>query len=132
MKKHKCDCHKHKHQVCDICQNVTTKGKDKNPLTFDELRRVNYERCNKDIRPIDEWSPLEWGGAMAGEAGELCNFLKKLRRGSKVKKKDIAHELADVVTYADLVAARMDIDLGEAVREKFNLVSKRWGSKYRL
>lgn len=106
--------------------------KKKQQLTFEQLRKINYARCNNDIRPIDEWSPLEWGGALAGETGELCNFLKKMRRGSKIKKKDLAHELADIITYADLVAARLDIDLGEAVREKFNLVSKRWGSKYRL
>jgi predicted DNA-binding transcriptional regulator AlpA len=24
-----CDCHNHKNQVCDICQNVTGKEKDK-------------------------------------------------------------------------------------------------------
>ena len=128
----KCDCHKHKNQVCDICQKVTGKKKDKDLLTFDKLREVNHARCVQDIRPIESWTPLEWGGALAGETGELCNLLKKLRRGEKIKKSDMAHELADIITYADLVAIALDIDLGEAVREKFNIVSKRWKSKYRL
>lgn len=44
----------------------------------------------------------------------------------------LALELADVVTYADLLAARMDIDLGEAVREKFNEVSDRVKSRITL
>jgi len=104
----------------------------KSKLTFSELREVNLARCNENFRPIDDWTPLEWGGALAGESGELCNFLKKLRRGEHIKKKHIAHELADVVTYADLTAARLGIDLGEAVREKFNIVSKKKKSKYRL
>lgn len=106
--------------------------KNKNPLTFDKLHITNVERCVKDIRPLHSWTPLEWGGALAGEVGELCNLLKKLRRGEKIKTKDMAHELADVITYADLLASRLDIDLGEAVREKFNIVSKRWGSKFKL
>ena len=131
-KKSKCDCHKHKHQVCDICQKVTGKEKDKEPLTFNKLREVNHARCINDIRAVESWTPLEWGGALAGETGELCNLLKKLRRGEKIKKKDMAHELADIITYADLVAIALDIDLEEAVREKFNIVSKRWKSKYRL
>jgi len=102
------------------------------PLTFKKLRETNVSRCKDDIRSLDDWNPLEWGGALAGEVGELCNFLKKMRRGDKIKKKEIAHELADVITYADLLAARLDVDLEKAVKEKFNIVSKRWKSKYRL
>lgn len=102
------------------------------PLTFDKLRMTNKSRCINDIRPLDSWTPLEWGGALAGECGELCNLLKKMRRGSKISKKEIAYELADVITYADLVGAALDIDLGETVKKKFNIVSKRWKSKYRL
>ena len=75
---------------------------------------------------------MNGGGAMAGESGETCNLLKKLRRGEKISVEDIASELADVITYADLIAARLDIDLGEAVRKKFNIVSKRRKCKYRL
>ena len=106
--------------------------KRKKSLTFNRLHKINYARCVKDIRAIDSWTPLEWGGALAGEVGELCNFLKKMRRGSKIDKKDLAYELADIITYADLLAAALDIDLGEAVIEKFNIVSKRWKSNFRL
>lgn len=108
------------------------KNRKKAPLTFDELRMVNVTRCEADIRPLNSWSSLEWSACIAGETGELCNYLKKAKRGSKIKKKELAHELADIITYADLLAAQLDIDLGEAVREKFNIVSRRWKSKYRL
>ena len=100
-------------------------------LTFEQLRKANFKRSNASYNSIN-WSPLEWGGALAGETGELCNFLKKLKRGEKISKKDIAYELADVILYADLLASHMDINLGESVREKFNVVSKRKKSKIKL
>ena len=102
------------------------------PLTFDKLREVNEARCKNDIRSLQSWSPLEWGACIAGETGELCNYLKKIKRGDKIDKIKLAHELADIITYADLTAACLGIDLGEAVRKKFNIVSKRWNSNYRL
>lgn len=101
------------------------------PLTFRQLRKANSIRCATAF-DCDDWTPLEWAGAMAGECGEACNFIKKLRRGEKIPKKKIAHELADLIVYADLVALNLDIDLGEAVREKFNIVSKRKKSKIKL
>jgi len=125
--------------ICNECggnkyieEDMITNKNHKTILTFDKLRKTNVSRCNIDIRALNSWTPLEWGGALAGETGELCNFLKKLRRGEKVDKKDMAYELADIITYADLLAAALDIDLGEAVIEKFNIVSKRWNSKYKL
>jgi len=116
---------------CEKC-NGTGDGNYKYPLTFNNLQRKNYARSTYDIKVSNNWTPLEWGGALAGETGELCNMLKKLRRGEKVDKKDIAYELADVIVYADLLASKLYINLEEAVIEKFNIVSKRWKSKYTL
>jgi NTP pyrophosphatase (non-canonical NTP hydrolase) len=94
-------------------------------LTFNELREANVGRCEDAFHPVDAWSPSDWACAVAGEVGEACNLIKKLRRGEDVPQQDIAFELADAVTYLDLLAARLGIDLGEAVREKFNIVSER-------
>ncbi len=44
----------------------------------------------------------------------------------------IAEELADTVLYAVLLAARINIDLGQAVVEKFNKTSERYGFPERL
>lgn len=105
------------------------------PLNFDQLRTTNVERCETVFHPLQAWSPTDWGCAMAGETGEACNFIKKLRRLEGADRYfdtperraelnvKIAKELADVVIYADLLAARLGIDLGEAVRQKFNEVS---------
>jgi NTP pyrophosphatase (non-canonical NTP hydrolase) len=81
---------------------------------------------------------------MAGEAGEVCNAVKKLRRledGTNPAKdpqteseaiKDIGAELADTVIYCDLLAARLGLDLSVEIRAKFNEVSRRMNSSVRL
>jgi NTP pyrophosphatase (non-canonical NTP hydrolase) len=72
---------------------------------------------------------------MAGESGEACNLTKKMLRGDKSidkHRKDLAKELADVITYTDLLAAAADIDLEKAVIQKFNEVSDRKKSNIKL
>lgn len=117
-------------------------------LTFEELRRADVARCEEVFHAedgINGWTPADWATAMAGECGEACNEVKKLRRlqtspnWNRLEDSDagfikdrIAAELADLVIYADLLAARLGIDLGEAIVEKFNVVSVRVGSTVRL
>jgi NTP pyrophosphatase (non-canonical NTP hydrolase) len=72
-----------------------------------------------------DWSPTDWACAVAGECGEVCNEIKKLRRGKDVPMDVIGDELADTIIYADLLAARLGIDLSEAIVRKFNAVSKK-------
>lgn len=102
------------------------------PLTFRRFHRVNVTRSKADVKHSREWTPMEWGCALSGEVGELCNFLKKMSRGDKIPKKHLAHEVADIMTYLSLLSDNLDIDMESAIVEKFNVVSKRWGSKYRL
>jgi NTP pyrophosphatase (non-canonical NTP hydrolase) len=101
-------------------------------LTFDELRLANVERCETAFHPLDAWSPSDWAMASAGELGEACNLLKKRLRGEAIQDEAIGDELADTVIYLDLLAARLGIDLGEAVIRKFDVVSGRRGSPIRL
>jgi NTP pyrophosphatase (non-canonical NTP hydrolase) len=109
-------------------------GRATSGLTFDELREANVSRCEGPTfgHTIASWTPTDWACAMAGECGEACNLIKKLRRGEAVPLDEIGRELADLVTYADLLAARLGIDLGEAVAMKFNEVSIRRGATERL
>ncbi len=106
--------------------------KRKNPLTFTEFHKANVYRSLKDVRHSTEWTPMEWGCALSGEVGELCNYLKKQRRGDKIPKKWMAHEVADIITYLSLLCHALDIDPERATIEKFNIVSKRWKSKVKL
>lgn len=94
-------------------------------LTFDELRRANVERCEEAYHPVTDWSETDWAVAVAGEVGEACNLIKKRRRGEQIGVSYVADELADAVIYIDLLCARLHIDLGEAITEKFNDVSAR-------
>jgi NTP pyrophosphatase (non-canonical NTP hydrolase) len=111
-----------------------------NTLNFARLRDRNVSRCEEVFHKLDDWSPTDWATAMAGECGEACNLIKKLRRLDGADKNldsdqqrgefilDTAKELADLVIYADLLAARLGIDLGEAVVQKFNEVSAKRNS----
>lgn len=96
-------------------------------LTFTKFRQVNLDRCEEAFFPLRAKDGPWWGNAMAGECGEACNFVKKIDRDGSTPElvQALAHELADLVTYADLLAAYYGIDLGLAVVEKFNQVSER-------
>lgn len=113
-------------------------------LTFARLRRANVSRCEEVFHKLNDWSPTDWATALAGECGEACNEIKKLRRldgadagldtkqhRAELRRKAVI-ELADVVIYADLLAASLGLDLDAAIREKFNEVSVKRGSKERL
>ncbi len=109
-------------------------------LTFNTLRGGNRARLpefkNKHGKPAhskadgSDWSDAEWLQAVVGELGEYANIRKKLQRGDLTREEAqslMADELADVVIYLDLLAFRLDINLGQAVMEKFNRTSMRVG-----
>lgn len=102
-------------------------------LSFRDLRQVNVARCADVFHEPDSWSLERWALAMIGEAGEVCNAVKKIiREDGTGSVDDLAEELADVIIYCDLLAARARIDLDEAIRRKFNKVSAKRGSGLRL
>lgn len=114
-------------------------------LTFNTLRGGNKARLpefkNKHGEPAhsepdgSDWSDAQWLQAVIGELGEYANLKKKIERGDLTMentKGDLARELADVVTYLDILAFRLGIDLGQAVMDKFNEVSERVGSSIRI
>ena len=104
---------------------------------FKQLREINVDRCVNGFKhQLSDWSVMEWGCAIGGEAGELLNILKKIRRaeqnigGSRVdgdSKQAVADEIADIIIYCDLLAAKMGIDLQTAITRKFNETSKKIG-----
>ena len=112
-----------------------------NTLTFTELRDANVIRCERwHPNGITSWSTSDWMTAIVGELGEAASLIKMRNRerdgltGNKFSptQEQIAHEVADVAIYLDLFAAAQGIDLGEAIREKFNIVSERNGFPDRL
>ena len=103
-------------------------------LTFAELRHVNVERCESGVfgHVLHDWNPTDWGCALAGETGELCNLLKKQRLRRAVNPLHIEQELADVQIYLDLTAAVCGVDLAAATVSTFNAKSAEVGSSSRL
>lgn len=116
-------------------------------LDFDYLRRANVDRCTSPTgfgHDLASWSPLEWAGAMCGEAGEAANIAKKMIRirdgvrGNRAHDtyielaKKLGREVADTVIYADLVLAATDQDLGETIRQAWNQKSIELGWPYRI
>jgi NTP pyrophosphatase (non-canonical NTP hydrolase) len=115
-----------------------------------DIQRINVDRANRwHAGDFHQWSVLEWAGAMCGEAGEAANVAKKLRRyelelegnqfsdnrpmgGIEGLRAQLAHECADTFLYLALLAARYDIDLAIAVRDRFNAKSEEMGFPERL
>ena len=103
--------------------------------TFREFQETNRRRCEAgfghDVAWDNDYWPLQnWALAIAGEAGELCNLVKKTLRGDftvEEKRDEILNELADVMTYCDLAISSLGADTGETVWRKFHEVSKRIG-----
>lgn len=85
-------------------------------LRFSHLRRVNVARCTEGWKhPLAGWSFDDWLIAVGGEVGEALNVVKKLNRerdgiignsrSSAELVPDLADEIADAVTYLDLLVA---------------------------
>lgn len=106
------------------------------------LRAANLSRVVRfghgDIKAPHGWGPMQWGCALAGEVGELCNFLKKYERQMPSDPTpdelfaDISKEIADVFIYLDLLASTFDLDLARIISSKFNATSKKFGFPERL
>ena len=92
--------------------------------TFERFRQANIDR-DRDVYNDQDWSLNDWGVALAGEVGEACNLLKKLRRGEPIDPKEIAFEIADAVVYADVLLTHLGFRLEDVTVEKFNIVSRR-------
>ena len=110
-------------------------------LTFAAFRAANVARCIKwHPAGIASWSPSDWLTAVTGELGELASLLKMRNRerdglpGNKFSptNKQIADEIADVLTYLDLLAEVLGVNLGHAAAEKFNEISERVGFPDRI
>ncbi len=102
-------------------------------MTFlQNFRHHNVLRARNNFH--HDTSEVWWTNAIAGEAGEACNIAKKISRGdykTLAELKDahyaLAIELADVITYCDLLLAKLGVPTEDILRDKFRIVSKRVG-----
>lgn len=117
-------------------------------LTFRTVSQTNAERAGRWHHGFpgsgkDGWTGADWSNAMAGEAGEACNVVKKLRRietgiqqASAVTRDELlaklATEIGDTFMYLDLLAQHYGLNLAHCVVNTFNRVSEREGFPERL
>lgn len=116
-------------------------------MNLDYLAIQNGERAARwhpGFPDSQDWTGGDWANALAGETGEACNIVKKLRRlecGLKPMKKDgtkeerlkeLGEEAADILLYLDLLCHIYGIHLSEEVKNKFNKVSELQGFPERL
>ena len=107
-------------------------------LSFATLREANLARLpkfkNRKGKLVHTqpdgwgWALSTWGNAVLGELGEAANIIKKIEREDmslEEARPALAEELADTVVYLDILASRAGIRLDVAVRDKFNIVSRR-------
>lgn len=113
-------------------------------LTFAGFSQINRQRAarwhGEDSEP---WTGADWSNAMMGEGGEAANVVKKLRRVETgvtgqadpnwdVLVEKLGDEIADTITYLDLLANHYGIDVAEALARKFNFISEREGMPERV
>lgn len=121
--------------ICTVPHEDVVPARDLSLLDF---QTINKARSAENAGGEEEWSLAEWTNALAGEVGEACNIAKKCGRGLPNDpdvddvREDLAYELADVVTYATIIANKLGINLGDYTAKKFNIVSLRRGSDLKL
>lgn len=97
-------------------------------ITFTDLKFANGRR-QQEWDPDDQITPAFRGTELGGEVGEALNCIKKLERermgirGSRTTREHLAEELADIVICTDLIASMYQINLAEAIKNKFNKTS---------
>lgn len=121
-------------------------------MKISDIIKANLSRVER-WHSLNSWSPLEWAGAMCGEAGEAANSAKKLKRvqdqianndgrlfglemslteQEKLYAKQIGMEVADTIIYSVLLCARVGVDLEACIKEAFNQKSEEYGFPERL
>ena len=111
-------------------QSVEAQPAAPQSATFRSFQQMNKTRCEAVFPPAESWTPIEWALAIAGEVGDVCSLLKKVRRGDftlETVKPEILNEIADVMTYCDLLITKLGADTGEVILSKFNEVSNCMG-----
>jgi len=97
-------------------------------MTFDEFQSANERRSLSGKYPAICETPEFLSLAIAGEAGELANIIKKSMRGDfeiSEKRTEILNELADIMTYCDKMINNLGGRTEQVLVSKFNEVCLR-------
>jgi NTP pyrophosphatase (non-canonical NTP hydrolase) len=93
-------------------------------MEINEFAKMCFERTRRHDKKKLDWEFFSL--AMAGECGEMLNYIKKVKRGDfPLDKSKLAEETADAVTYAFILLSELGIDPEKALMDKFEKVNKR-------
>lgn len=97
------------------------------PLTFSEYQRRTADTA---IYPDVGRNPIYPTLGLAGEAGEVCEKVKKVLRDSEGQfspeaVQAIQKELGDVLWYAARLAAELGLDLGQVAEANLSKLASR-------
>ena len=118
-------------------------------MKFETFSRINLQRAQRWHKGgLETWTVERWSNAFAGEAGEVCNAVKKLNRvqdsmqqaaGDTPAPLDeeqaltaVRKEIGDAYTYLDLLAQRIGTSVEDCARDAFNFISAREGFPERM
>ena len=90
------------------------------------IKKIDKERGFEDATVPELFMYLS---EEVGEAAKAARQLTKMRTDSKSEKFELAHEMADVLSYLLDIANRFDVDLEKADWEKEEINKKRVWSK---
>lgn len=129
-----------------VDRNIKVTGSRAGIAQYESIPHISIISFARALRwhpeGIDSWSLSDWGVALAGECGELCNVIKKMNRVRDSLNQravdpgqldtQLKMEIGDVYLYLDLLARRAGMNLEDCIRDTFNRVSEREGFPERL
>src|ERR1700677_897525 len=108
-------------------------------LDISVFSKLSAERAETGFKTYRNVPILYWTTALCGEAGELCNMIKKIERvryggidggstytAADLEKADIAEEIGGVFIYLNLLSSLLEIDMEEAIIKTFHDKSKKY------
>lgn len=106
-------------------------------LTFDNFSYLNARRCVEGFgRKLNFDSAVVHTLAACGEVGEMAQEIKRiLDTGSEPTEEQVEklmNEVADAITYLDLIPSHLGQKTSDILTRKFNVVSDRIGTKIKI
>lgn len=92
---------------------------------FDQYQVAAKRTLNSKTKELERFANLGMG--LAGEAGEVCDYLKKVVfHGHELDKEKLSDELGDVLWYLANLAESINTPLSEIAKKNIEKLEKRY------
>jgi|CXWL01.1.fsa_nt_gi NTP pyrophosphatase (non-canonical NTP hydrolase) len=106
-----------------------------NNLTFDNFSFLNEKRCNESFHHLAGYDPTLLLAGACEELGEVAKEIKHEYDNDLLPElvaERIGEEVADCITYLDLICTKYGLKLSDVLARKFNAVSDRRNSTIKI